>query len=205
MITGRRPSALRMWPSVVRPSISGISMSSVTRSGRSCSILASASTPFAAVPTTSMSVSLSSARVISRRMTTESSTTSTRALATSVVPEELVFEAEQRELLGEGVHRERLDRVLVGAGHQRAGDVRRLALGRHHEQLGALVVRNVAHGADELEAVHHRHVPIDEHEVDGAEAGEVIDPLAAVAGFEHLVSALGQQTLQHRPLSARVV
>jgi hypothetical protein len=77
MITGSRAYWPRIARSVSRPFITGISMSSVTRSGRSCSILAIATRPLGAVPTTRMSGSSPSASVIRRRMTTESSTTKT--------------------------------------------------------------------------------------------------------------------------------
>ena len=64
--------------SVSSPFITGISMSSVTTSGRSASILASASRPLLAVPTTSQDGSDCTASLTRRRMTAESSVTSTR-------------------------------------------------------------------------------------------------------------------------------
>ena len=78
MITGIRGWVFRSSARVWRPSISGISTSSVTRSGWSCGSLASAIFPFAATPTTSTPGSLWRSFFTSSRMTTESSTTRTR-------------------------------------------------------------------------------------------------------------------------------
>ncbi len=77
MIGVRRPSA-RMAATVAMPSISGISMSIVIRSGRSWSSLARATLPLTAVPTTSMAGSPASTSVTILRTTIESSTTITR-------------------------------------------------------------------------------------------------------------------------------
>ena len=77
MTGGVRRSVRRSSRRVPRPSSSGISMSSVTTSGRNDSILVSAIRPLAAVPTTSMSGWPDSASTIRRRTTTESSTTRT--------------------------------------------------------------------------------------------------------------------------------
>ena len=93
MITGSRGKSTRRCLSVSSPSMTGISMSRVTRSGLSWAIFASAIRPLAAVPTTSMSGSSANESATSLRTTTESSTTSTRICATGphLVPERKIF------------------------------------------------------------------------------------------------------------------
>src|ERR1700733_8192790 len=70
----------RIASSISMPFISGISMSSVTRSGRSAAMRANASLPFEAVPTTSTSCIPARASEIIRRNKDVSSTTSTRVV-----------------------------------------------------------------------------------------------------------------------------
>ena len=78
MITGSRGYVLRSSLSASRPSISGILMSRMTRSGLNWASLARAIRPLAAVPTTSSSGSRESSSDTRRRKTTESSTTRMR-------------------------------------------------------------------------------------------------------------------------------
>src|SRR5712692_9197543 len=78
-----------MCRNAVRPSISGISTSSVTTSGCNCSTLTSASSPLIATPATSMSGWQAIASLTTPRINAESSTTGTRMvmlLSTSTVP-----------------------------------------------------------------------------------------------------------------------
>src|SRR5215212_2094271 len=86
MMTGSRLPLARMARTAAMPSISGISMSMVSRSGASWASLVSASLPLGAVPTTSMPGSPDRTSLTSRRMTTESSTTSTRMRVTNRLP-----------------------------------------------------------------------------------------------------------------------
>src|SRR2546423_1747247 len=90
MTTGRR-YCVTMCSSVVSPSMRGISRSSVTTSGLTCSILPSAKSPSIAVAITSISSSRASRFEISLRMTAESSTTSTRILFVSTRIGQLAF------------------------------------------------------------------------------------------------------------------
>jgi hypothetical protein len=76
--TGVGCSCIRRW-SIVTPSMTGISTSSVMTSGLSCRAISSPSCPFFAAPTTSSSASCCSRSVIIRRINIESSTTSTRS------------------------------------------------------------------------------------------------------------------------------
>src|SRR3954451_1807690 len=71
------PCPARIARTASMPFISGISMSMVTRSGRSWESLPTAILPFTAVPTTSMSGSADNTSVTILRTTTESSTTIT--------------------------------------------------------------------------------------------------------------------------------
>src|SRR5689334_6420666 len=84
-ITGTRNRRV-IWRSVSRPSMRGISRSSVTTSGRRSSIFFSPNAPSIAVPTTS--ISLSRARIcgINLRISAESSTTRTRNLLLMLWP-----------------------------------------------------------------------------------------------------------------------
>jgi len=78
MITGSPGCVRRISFKAPMPSISGISMSSVTTSGSRSEILASANCPFDAMPTTSISESEVRFLAKSRRITAESSTMRTR-------------------------------------------------------------------------------------------------------------------------------
>ncbi len=84
MMTGSLGYSLRTAARVSKPSITGISMSSVTRSGLSCGILARAMCPSLAVATTSSAGSPDKVSESSLRITTESSTTRMRMGAISI-------------------------------------------------------------------------------------------------------------------------
>jgi hypothetical protein len=84
MMIGRVEPPRRSVRTASMPSITGISMSIVTRSGASCSTLVWAICPLAAVPTTSIAESAARASDTRRRTTTESSTTSTRIRDTPI-------------------------------------------------------------------------------------------------------------------------
>jgi len=84
----------------------------------------------------------------------------------------LFDQTDQAELLGERLPRDRLGRVLVDPRHQRVEDLRRIALGRDHHHPHLLVRSLGAHLVHERHAVHPRHRPIDQDDVDRSELGQ---------------------------------
>src|SRR5579871_2797998 len=126
--------------SISSPSISGISMSSVTRDGLSCGIRCNPMTPFGAAPTTSIAASSSRACVTRRRMTTESSTTSTRIRSpgcrdrwfTAYTDGASWINTRHLQLLHQDFLRERLHNVLVRACLERGRHLIHLRFGGDH-------------------------------------------------------------------------
>src|SRR6185436_821945 len=163
MITGSSGYAWRSSLSVASPSISGISTSSVTTSGRTCRILASAMRPLGAVPITSRSASADRRSLTSRRTSAESSTTRMRVLAMGL---RLPGEAEEGELRLQHVGSERLHQVLVDARLERLDHPAALELRRDHDHLQAQPVAARAHSADEVQPAATGKVPVHQREVD---------------------------------------
>src|SRR3954462_5687337 len=81
---------------------------------------------------------------------------------------------------------ERLHDVLVGARVQRARDMRDVVLGGAEHHLGLVATRHAPEMAEELVAVHHRHVPVEQDRV-----GQ-----AALAGLQRLLTVLGFEDLE---------
>src|SRR5450755_1050689 len=117
------------WRSAARPSISGISTSSVTTSGCVCSTLSSASSPLIAWPATSMSGSAAIASLMIRRMNAESSTTSTR-IGIRPSPADLRQDLRERGEDSIGLHW--LEHKVLRAVFERLHDDGLLAHGRDH-------------------------------------------------------------------------
>ena len=85
---------------------------------------------------------------------------------------------------------ERLHDVLVGAGVQRARDVHHVVLGGAEHHLGDVAAGQAPQRFEELVAVHHRHVPIEQHGV-----GQL-----ALAMRQRLLAVLGLGDLELQPL-----
>src|ERR1043166_6889042 len=92
--------------------------------------------------------------------------------------------SDQAHLVELGFHDvlvERLHDVFVGPGVERARDVHHVVLGGAEHHLGRVAARQPAQRLEELVAVHHRHVPIEQHRV-----GQL-----ALALRQRLLAALG--------------
>src|SRR5262249_46063080 len=89
------------------------------------------------------------------------------------------------ELRRDDVLVERLHDVLVGAGVERACDVRNVVLGGAEHHFRPVAVGQPAQHAQELVAVHLRHVPVEQHGVGHLTAAGV-ERLLAVLGFNDL-------------------
>src|SRR6266478_2171101 len=125
------------------PSSSGISMSSTATSGLMRSSWLTASSPVRSDAATTMSGSEATQREISPLITTESSTTITRSGSCR-----------------DDIFVERFHDVFVGARMKRARDVGDIVLGGAEHHLGRIAAGQAAQIAEELVAVHHRHVPV---------------------------------------------
>src|SRR5262245_28835468 len=81
---------------------------------------------------------------------------------------------------------ERLHDVFVGAGMQRASDMGDVVLRGAEHHLGLVAAGHAAQVAEELVAVHDRHVPVEQHGI-----GQ-----PALAGFQRLLAVLGFDNLE---------
>src|SRR3954454_18261577 len=84
---------------------------------------------------------------------------------------------------------ERLHDVLVGAGVQRARDVGDVVLGGAEHHFGRVAAGHAAQIAQELIAIHDRHVPVEQDRV-----GQ-----PALADFQRLLAVLGLRDLEIEP------
>src|SRR5688500_10423671 len=168
------------------PSMTGISMSSTTTPISVLVTSSIAALPLLAVATTLIAGTLSRDRVRRPRMTWESSTTKTRIGVDAVaalfcnpnsltpVSRQYAFFSPSRlrsdqtdlgELGLDNLAVERLHDVFVGAGADRLLDVGDVVLGgaeHHHRRLPAI---RLAQLAQEIDAAHHRHVPVQQDRI----------------------------------------
>src|SRR5262249_7702286 len=178
--------------SAVMPSMSGIVTSRITTSGALRSTCSIASRPLRSEATTSMSGSGSSQRMIVPRTTTASSTTMTRmgsfatsaaagGAATAILIAKRAFvvvrlvewattyrRSDQPNLLElrfDDFLVERLHDVFIGARMERARDMGDVVLGGAEHHFRSIPIRQPAEDAQELIAVHFRHVPVQQHSV----------------------------------------
>src|SRR5450432_650885 len=93
------------------------------------------------------------------------------------------------ELRGDDVLVERLHDVFVGAGVKRARDMRDIVLGGAEHHLGLVAAGHAAQIAEELIAVHHRHVPVEQNRI-----GQ-----SALADFQGFLTVLGFDNLEVEP------
>src|SRR6478609_5893904 len=186
--------------SAAMPSSSGISTSSTTTSGSSRSSWLTASRPVRKVAASSRSGSASTQRANRPRTTTASSTIMTRmrrpaALAENdeasarlmaAGPGKRSDQADFLEFRLDDLLVERLHDVLVGAGVQRARDVRDVVLGGAEHHLGSVAAGQTAQRTQKLVAVHLRHIPVEQ------------DRLRQLlfAGIERLLAVLGLHDLE---------
>src|ERR1700722_16694299 len=213
MITIRSRFFFSSSGSAEMPSSSGISMSSTTTSASLPSIRSTASRPVRSDAPTVMSGSPSTQRATRLRATTESSTTMTRiglsaATARSAAAKAMLMDSDfaRLTLLGlpttrrrsptsdqpdflelglDNVLVERLHDVFVGAGVKRTRDVRDVVFGGAEHHLGRVAAGHAAQIAEELVAVHDRHVPVEQDGV-GQSALADFQRLLAVLGFDDL-------------------
>src|SRR3982074_1240456 len=94
-------------------------------------------------------------------------------------------QADFLELGRDDVLVERLHDVFVGAGMKRARDVRDVGFSGAEHHLGRIPAGHAAQIAEELIAVHHRHVPVEQYGV-GQSALADFQRLLAVLGFDDL-------------------
>src|SRR5688572_33469051 len=74
-------------------------------------------------------------------------------------------DADELQLDVERLAVERLHHIFVGARFKRGADMRHVVLGRTEDDLGLVVVTTLAKQLQELHAAHHRHVPVEQHDV----------------------------------------
>src|SRR5664279_2531150 len=84
---------------------------------------------------------------------------------------------------------ERFHDVFVGAGVQGARDMRDVVFGGAEHHLGPIAARQFAQRAQELVAVHFRHVPVEQDRI-----GQL-----ALAGFQRLLAVFGFHDLEFEP------
>src|SRR4051794_14014157 len=188
MMTAQLRFFLRISGRACMPSISGISMSRMTTSGFERSMSLTARRPVRWLPTTSKPPASVSQREISPRTTTASSTIMTRMGASALggateAAAKLIWwystikecrrqagrpksdEPDLVELRLDDVPVERLHDVFVRSGPHRLGDVGDVVLRGAEDDLRALAAGALAQLLEEIEAVHHRHVPIEEDRI----------------------------------------
>src|SRR5882757_5485435 len=89
------------------------------------------------------------------------------------------------EFGGDDILVERLHDVLVGAGMQRARDMGDVVFGGAEHHLGLVAAGHAAQIAEELVAVHHRHVPVEQDRFRHRALAD-FERLFAVFGFDDL-------------------
>src|SRR5579859_75534 len=215
MITWRCGSTLSSSGSAVRPSITGISISRMATSTSWRSSAFSAIWPLPTEATTWRCGSSSSMRVTSPRTTAESSTTMTRTgspagEALSVAPFMLCMSgrrSEQPDLRELGLHDlavERLHDIFVGAGRNRFLNMLDIVFrgAEHHDRL--LAARQLAQLAQEIDAVHVRHVPVEQDRIRQL-LGADIESDFPVFRFLRLEAELLQDLLGHHADDLRII
>src|SRR5579859_7370305 len=215
MITWRCGSTLSSSGSAVSPSITGISMSRMATSTSCRSMAFSAIWPLPTEAITWTCGSSSSMRVTRPRTTAESSTTMTRigSLAGEVLglaPFTLCMsgrrseQSDLRELRLHDLAVERLHDVFVGAGRDGFLDVLDVVLSGAEHDDRLFPTRQLAQFAEEIDAVHVRHVPIQQDRVRQFFHADVESDLP-VFRFLRFEAQLLQDFLGHHADDLRVV
>src|SRR5262249_35007497 len=102
--------------------------------------------------------------------------------------------------LAEGLHQ-----VLIRTGTQSTVYLLALGFGSHHEDAHAIIGALGPDGADEVNAVHPRHVPVYQHELDIGVSLDLLHGLEAIFGFEDLEADRPQDLANNDPGSSGIV
>src|SRR5207253_6531037 len=109
--------------------------------------------------------------------------------STSKPPQRILDQSDFMKFRGDDLLVNRLHDVLVGAGVQRTRDMGDIVLGGAEHHLGHIAARHPAQIAQEFIAVHHRHVPVEQHGI-----GQSV-----LAGFQCLLAVFGLDDLEIQP------
>src|SRR5205085_11164514 len=180
------------------PPMPGMSRSSRMTSAVSRRRLASASSALLSHDATARSGSAAITRARTARTVGESSTTSTRtgsrmpaagrsltAMLGAARMSRGSGRADEQQLDLQGVVIERLHHVFVRPRGDRLADVRDIVLGGAEDDLGLVAAGLLAQRDDELDAAHHRHVPVEQDQV-GHRLGALAERVLAVFGLAYL-------------------
>src|SRR5262245_56469373 len=181
--------------------MSGISMSRMTRSGFSCVIMSSAIRPVAAQPATSISGCATNSSVTILRTTSESSTTSTRIFSMILV----LKGSQQRQLGHEHLSSKWLHYVFVRSRTNRPLHLLTLGFGCDHDKLHRIPGAHAANGLNELQTIHHRHVPVNKYQPDLRIFVQLCQTFLAIAGIMHFKSLFAKNLADDHSYGSRVV